>query len=108
MLTVKAQFINACSDELAVYLLERRPKHLVVLTTCAQQNYMCKTTVQTRRAEQRKPTQSKCEMTQGRQRSLQYYRCQGYGHRQSECATKVSPGKDQKGSTTVSQSSQKK
>ena len=43
------------------------------------------------------------------QRSLQWYRCQGFGHRQSECCTKISPGKDQKGSSTpVSQSSQKK
>ena len=37
------------------------------------------------------------------------YRCRGFGHRQSECGTKISPGKDQKGSSTpVSQSSQKK
>ena len=47
--------------------------------------------------------------SQGCQRSLQCYRCQGFGHRQSECGTKISPGKDQKGSSTpVSQSSQKK
>ena len=32
-LTVKEQFINACSEELAVYLLERGPKDLVELTT---------------------------------------------------------------------------
>ena len=33
----------------------------------------------------------------------------GYGHRQSECGTKISPSKDQKGSSTpVSQSSLKK
>ena len=41
--------------------------------------------------------------------ALQCYRCRGFGHRQSECGTKISPGKDQKGSSTpVSQSSQKK
>ena len=45
---------------------------------------------------------------QGRQRSLQWYRCQGYGHRQSECLTKVSLGKDQRSSTPVGQSNQKK
>ena len=28
-LTVKEQFFNACSDELALYLLERGPNHLV-------------------------------------------------------------------------------
>ena len=40
---------------------------------------------------------------------IQYYRCEGFGYRQSECDTKISPGKDQKGSLTpVSQSSQKK
>ena len=32
-LIVKEQFINACSEELAVYLLEREPKDLVELTT---------------------------------------------------------------------------
>ena len=35
-LIVKEQFINDCSEELAVYLLER-PKDLVELTTWAQQ-----------------------------------------------------------------------
>ena len=54
-------------------------------------------------------TQSKPDSLQGCQRSLQCYCCQGFGHRQSECGTKISPGKDQKGSSTpVSQSSQKK
>ena len=42
------------------------------------------------------------------QRSLQCYICQGYAHRQSECPTKVSPSKDQKSSTPVGQSNQKK
>ena len=55
-------------------------------------------------AEQRKPTQSKLDTTEGHQRSLQCYRYQGYGHRQSECLTKVSQGKDQKSSTPVDQS----
>ena len=45
---------------------------------------------------------------QGRHRSLQCYRCQAYGHRQSECLAKVSPGKDQKSSIPVGQSNQKK
>ena len=36
-LIAKEQFINACSEELAVYLLERGPKDLVDLTTWAQQ-----------------------------------------------------------------------
>ena len=36
-LIVKEQFINACSEELAVYLLERGPKDLVEITTWAQQ-----------------------------------------------------------------------
>ena len=71
---------------------------------------VCKTksTVQPKHAEQRKPTQSKMDTTQGCQRSLQCYICQGYGYRQSECPTKVSPGKDQKSSTLVSQSNQEK
>ena len=68
---------------------------------------MTKSTVEHKCAEQRKPTQPKLDTTQGRQRSLQCYRCQGYGHRQSECLTKVSPGKDQKSSTPVGQSNQK-
>ena len=68
-----------------------------------------KATVQPRRADQKKTTQSKPDSSQGRQRSLQCYRCHGFRHRQSECGTKISPGKDQKGSSTpVSQSSQKK
>ena len=36
-LIVKEQFINASSKELLVYVLERRPKDLVELTTWAQQ-----------------------------------------------------------------------
>ena len=116
-LIVKEQFINACSEDLAMYLLERRPKDLVELTTWAQKyliahkEQLCKSkaTVQPRRADQKKTTQSKSDWSQGRQRLLQCYRCRGFGHRQSECGTKISPGKDQKGSSTpVSQSGQKK
>ena len=86
-LIVKEQFINACSEELAVYLLERGPKDLVELTTFSQQYLIkqkqqlggkTKYTVQPKRAEQRKQTQSKLNTIQGRQRSLQCYRCQGY------------------------------
>ena len=116
-LIVKEQFINACSEDLAIYLLERGPKDLVELTTWAQKYLIAhkeqlgksKATVQPRRADQKKTTQSKPDSLQGRQRLLQCYRCRGFGHRQSECGTKISPGKDQKGSSTpVSQSSQKK
>ena len=116
-LVVKEQFINACSEDLAMYLLERGPKDLVELTTWAQKYLIAhkeqlgksKATVQPRRADQKKTTQSKPDSSQGRQRLLRCYRCHGFGHRQSECGTKISPGKDQKGSSTpVSQSSQKK
>ena len=116
-LIVKEQFINACSEDLAMYLLERGPKDLVELTTWAQKYLIAhkeqlgksKATVQPRRVDQKKTTQSKPDLSQGRQRLLQCYRCRGFGHRQSECGTKISPGKDQKGSSTpVSQSSQKK
>ena len=71
-LTVKEQFINACSEELAVYLLERGPKDLVELTTWAQQYLIAhkqqlgsktKSTVQSKCAEQRKPTQYKLDTT---------------------------------------------
>ena len=117
-LIVKEQFINACSEDLAMYLLERGPKELVELTTWAQKYLIeldkeqlgkSKATVQPRRADQKKTTQSKPDSSQGRQRLLRCYHCQGFGHRQSECSTKFSPGKDQKSlSTPVSQSSQKK
>ena len=54
-------------------------------------------------------TQSKPDSSQGRQRLLQCYRCQGFGHRQSEYGAKIfKPGKDQGLSTPASQSSQKK
>ena len=115
-LIVKEQFINACSEDLAMYLLERGPKDLVELTTWAQKYLIAhkeqlgkSKAVQPRRADQKKTTQSKPDSSQGCQRLLQCYRCRGFGHRQSECGTKISPGKDQKGSSTpVSQSSQKK
>ena len=116
-LIVKEQFINACSEDLAMYLLERGPKDLVELTTWAQKYLIAhkgqlgksKATVQPRRVDLKKTTQSKPDSSQGRQRLLQCYRCRGFGHRKSECGTKISPGKDQKGSSTpVSQSSQKK
>ena len=68
-----------------------------------------KATVQPRCADQKKLIQSKPDSSQGRQRSLQCKSGHGFGHRQSECGTKISPSKDQKGSSTpVSQSSQKK
>ena len=95
----------------------REPKDLLELTTGAQQYLIAhkqqlggktKSTVQPKSAEQRKPTQSKLDTTQGRKRSLECYRCQGYDHRQSECPTKVSPGKDQKSTTPVGQSNQEK
>ena len=114
---MKEQFINACSEDLVKYLLERGPKDLVELTTWAQKFLIAhkgqlgksKATVQPRLADQKKTTQSKPDSSQGCQRLLQCYHCQGFGHRQSECGTKISPGKDQKGSSTpVSQSSQKK
>ena len=100
-----------------MYLLKRGPKDLVELTTYAQKYLIAhkeqlgksKATVQPKHADQKKSTQSKPDSSQGGQRLLQCYRCQGFGHRQSECGTKISPGKDQKGpSTLVSQSSQKK
>ena len=107
-LIVKEQFINACSEDLVMYLLERGPKDLVELTTWAQKYLIAhkehlgksKATIQPRRADQKKATQSKPDSSQGRQRLLQCYRCRGFGHRQSECGTKISPGKDQKGSST--------
>ena len=92
-LIVKEQFINTCSEELAVYLLERLPKDLLELTKLAQQYLIAhkqqlgsktKSTVQPKRAKQRRQTQSKLDTTQGRQRLFQCYRFQGYGRRQSE------------------------
>ena len=115
-LSVKEQFINACSEEFAVYL-PRGTQGQVELTTWAQQYLIAhkqqlggktKPTVQPKHVEQRKPTQSKLDTTQGRQRSLQCYRCQAYDCRQSECPTKVSLSKDQKSSRPVGQRYQKK
>ena len=65
-LIVKEQFINACSEDLAMYLLERGPKDLVELTTWAQKYLIThkeqlgksKATVQPRRVDQKKTTQS--------------------------------------------------
>ena len=100
-----------------MYLLVRGPKDLVELTTWAQQYLIADkkqlggktmSTVQPKRAEQIKPTQSKLDTTQGLQRSLQCYRCQWYGHRQSECLTKANPSKNQKSWMHVGQSNQKK
>ena len=84
-LTVKEQFINTCSEELAVYLLERGPNDLAELTTWAQHYLIAhkqelggktKSTVQPKRGKQRKTTQSQLDTTQRRQRLLQCYRCQ--------------------------------
>ena len=66
-LIVKEKFFNTCSEELAVYPLERRLKDLVDLTTWAQQYLIAhrqqlegktKSTVQPKHTEKRKPTQS--------------------------------------------------
>ena len=80
-LIVKEQFINACSEDLAMYLLERGPKDLVELTTWAQKYLIAhkeqlgksKATVQPRRVDQKKTTQSKPDSSQGRQR-LSWFR----------------------------------
>ena len=90
--------------------------NLVDLTTWAQQYLIAhklqlggkgKAKAHPRCADQKK-LKPKPDSLQGCQRSLQCYRSKGFGHRQSECTTKFSPGKDQKGSSTpVSQSSQK-
>ena len=66
-LIVKEQFINTCSDDLPMYLLERGPKDLVEFTTWAQKYLIAhkqqlgdnsKAMVQPRCAEQKKLTQS--------------------------------------------------
>ena len=71
-LIVKEQFIKPYSEDLAVYLLERGPKDPLELTTWAQQYLIAhkqqlagktKSTVQPKRAEQRKLTQSKVGTT---------------------------------------------
>ena len=85
-LIVKEQFISACSEDLAMYLLERGPKDLVELTTWAQKYLIAhkeqlgksKAAVQPRRVDQKKMTQSKPDSSQGRQRLLQCYRCHGF------------------------------
>ena len=79
-------------------------KDLVELTEWGQQYLIAhklQHTVQLTRDKQRKPTQSKPDVIQGHQRSLQSYRCQGYGHRQSDCPSKVCLGKDLKTLTPV-------
>ena len=99
-----------------MYLLERGPKDLVELTTWAQKYLIAhkeqlgksKATVQPRHVDQKKTTVQTRFVTRTPE-LLRCYLCQGFRHRQSECGTKISPSKDQKGSSTpVSQSSQKK
>ena len=80
-LIVKEQFVNACSEDLAMYLLERGPKDLVELTTWAQKYLIAhkeqlgksKATVQPSCADQKKTSQSKPDSSQGRQRSQQWF-----------------------------------
>ena len=68
-LIVKEQFINACFEDLAMHLLERGPKDLVELTMWAQKYLIAhkeqlgksKATVQPRREDQKKTTQSKLD-----------------------------------------------
>ena len=63
-LIVKEQFISACSEDLALYLLERGPKDLVELTTWAQKYLIAhkeqlgksKATVQSRRRSEENDT----------------------------------------------------
>ena len=89
-----------------MYLLERGLKDLIDVTTWAQQyliahkqqlNVKSKTTVQPRRAKQRKSTHFKPDTSQGRQTVLPLPR-----NVLQECR------KDLKGSTPVNQSSRKK
>ena len=114
-LIVKEEFINASSEDLAMCLLERGPKALVELTAWAQKYLMAhnqqlgcksKATVQPRCVDQKKMTESnqtRHKHARGRHSATVVKDLQ------SECGAKISPGKDQKGSSTpVSQSSQKK
>ena len=87
-LIVKEQFISACSKDLAMYLLERGPKDLVELTTWAQKYLIAhkeqlgksKATVQPRRADQKKTTQSKPDSSQRRQTPEGFHMCRGRGN----------------------------
>ena len=97
-----------------MYLLERGTKDLVELTTWAQKYLIAhkqqlsgksKTTILPKRADQKKLTQSKPDSPE----VATVLSLSAFGHRQSECGSKISPGNDQKGSSTpMSQSSQKK
>ena len=65
---MKEQFINVCSEDLAMYLLERGPRDLVELTTWAQKYLIphkeqlgMSKAVQPRRADQKRMTQSKLD-----------------------------------------------
>ena len=78
-----------------MYLSERGPKDLVELTTWAQKYVIAhkqqlggksKATVQPRHTDQKKSTQSKQNLSQGRQRSLQFWT-----KAIIECGTKISP-----------------
>ena len=104
-LIVKKWFINACSEKLAVNLLERRPKNLVELTTWAQQYLIshkqqlgARSSLQSspKCAEQQKPTQSKLHVDTTPRKAkvatvLQMPRLWSHA-----CVTKVSFGNDQK------------
>ena len=120
-LIVKEQFINACSEDLAMYLLERGPKDLVELTKWAQKYLIAhkeqlgrvrpqfSPDVQIRRKQHspnqicHKDARGCCGATVVKVFDI------GNVQRLVQSGTKISPGKDQKGSSTpVSQSSQKK
>ena len=70
-LTVKEQFINACSEDLSMNLLERGPKDLVetwgqkYLIAHKEQLGKSKATFQPRCADQKKTTQPKPDSSQG-------------------------------------------
>ena len=74
---VKEQFINSCSEDLAMYLLKRGSKGLVELTTWAQKYLIAhkqqlgsksKASVQPRRVDHKKSTGAKPDSSQERQR----------------------------------------
>ena len=93
-LIVKEQFIKACSEDLAMYLLKGTWAQKYLITHKQQLGGKSKVTVQPRSADQKKSTQPKPDSSQGHQMSLQCYHCQSFGHRQSECGTKISSGKE--------------
>ncbi len=93
-LMVREQFTNACSKELSIYLMERKPKDLKEMAAIADQYLTAHNKKLSSRDSYSKKGVQKSEVknadaSTSQDGGFKCYSCGGLGHRASECPSRV-------------------